>query len=181
MRRAMHGGLIVSLLAMTVLTASTASAQTVNHGNVEITVMNGLGIVTANGDDATVIITPVPPVWRASVWTESALTLDLGFSFLSAHEDYDDLTIINAEAGPGVNLAPRDASLVPFVGGLGGLLYADNGSSSNTSFYVGGQVGIRSFIRDYAAVRMQVGYRHVMEEGEDIGIIEIVGGLSFFL
>lgn len=181
MQRAVHGGLIVSLLAMTVLAASSAGAQTVNHGNIEIAVMDGLGIVNSEYDDATVIMTPVPPVWRVTFWSQSALTADLGFSFLTAHEDDDDLTILNLETGLGANLAARDAKVVPFVGGLGGLLTIDDGYQSETNFYLGGQFGVRSFFRDYAAVRVQVGYRHVMLDSDDVGIIEVVGGLSFFL
>jgi hypothetical protein len=154
-----------------------ATAQTVNHGDVEFSVMNGLGFVSSGGDNATVLMTPVPPVWRISFWTQSALTADLGFSVLIA----DDFTIINLESGMSANLAARDATLVPFIGGLAGLLNSNDGSDSSTDFYLGGQAGLRSFFRDYAAVRLQAGYRHVMLEGDDVGIIELVGGLSFFL
>ena len=181
MRCARHAGSLLALLAGAVLAVGDAGAQTVNHGNVEIAVMDGIGIVSSEYDDATVIMTPVPPVWRLTFWTRSALTVDFGFSFLTASEDEDNFTILNLETGVGANLAARDAKLVPFVGALGGLLTLDGGYDSETNFYVGGQVGVKSFFRDYAAVRVQAGYRHVMLDDDDVGIIEIVGGLSFFL
>lgn len=174
-------------LAAVILMPSGVVAQTGTHGDFEISVLNGIGLLTSGGGQTSVIMTPVPPVWRVTYWTPSPVTANLGFSILAS----DGLTVVNGEMGLGVNFARRGAKNVPFVGVLGGLLLTDDESftdreyydddNADTNFYIGGQAGIRTFIRDYAAVRFQTGYRRVMLERDDVGIIEFVGGLSFFL
>jgi hypothetical protein len=143
--------------------------------------MNGLGIVTSKGESATVLMTPVPPVWRLSIWSPTSLTIDFGFSGLRASEDEDSFTILNLEGGVGANLAAHDAKVVPFVGAMAGIVSLSEDDDTETKEYVGGQAGVRWFVRDYAAIRVQAAFRDILVEGDNVSVIELVGGLSFFL
>jgi hypothetical protein len=46
---------------------------------------------------------------------------------------------------------------------------------------IGGVIGIRNMIREYAATRVQVGYRKTRGDFLDASVIEIAVGISFFL
>ena len=172
---------IAVALACSLLPLGNVVAQTVNHGNVEFSVLNGVAFVSRDGEDATVLMTPVPPVWRLSFWSPSSVTIDFGLSALRASEDEESFSILNLEGGVGVNLAPHNSKTVPFVGGMAGLISLGEEDDTETKEYIGGQAGIRWFVRDYAAIRAQAAYRSIFVEGDNVGIVELVGGLSFFL
>jgi hypothetical protein len=176
-RRPITGIIVVGLCAV----ASPAIGQTYDHGSLEIAMMHGLAIAGAGGDNATVIMTPVPPVWRLSYWTPTGLQAEFGFSLFHATEDDYDATVMNLEGGLGTNLAPRGSKTVPFVTGLGGLLNIGSDDDSETNFYLGGSVGVRTFFRDYVAVRFQASLRNILVDGDSVRVFEFVGGLSFFL
>ena len=176
---------VVAVALWAVLSPGVSVAQQVTHGNTEFSVMHGLVIASSNGigDDATIIMTPVPPVWRVTFWTQSPLTIETGFSLLSASAGGNTFTILNLEGGLGANLATHNAKTVPFVGAVGGVVAISmTNEESQTDPYVGVQLGLRTFVRDYAALRVQTGFRHVfVKHGGGTDLFEAVAGLSFFL
>jgi hypothetical protein len=161
--------------------APPASGQTYDHGDFEIAMMHGLGIMSIDDGSASVLMTPVPPVWRLSYWTPSVLQAEFGFSLLQTFEKGNDFRLLTLEAGIGANLAQRGSKTVPFVTGLGGLLNLSDSGDSATRFYFGGSAGIRLFFRDYAAARLQASLRNIIVDNDSVRIFEVVGGLSFFL
>lgn len=178
-----YAGVITALL---VLATDDSLAQQRTHGSTEISVMHGFVLASSsehNSDDVTILMTPVPPVWRLSCWTRSRITIDLGFSMLAAMSDGENASILNFEGGVGANLADRDAKTIPFVGVMGGLVSLSlSHEETEADPYIGAQIGSRVFIRDYAAVRIQAGLRHVfVKRSRGVNLFEAVAGLSFFL
>jgi len=176
---------IGAMAILTVLLPGKAQSQQAAHGNTEISMMHGFVLASSGGenDEAVIIMTPVPPVWRLTFWTHSRLIIETGFSFLSVSSDGHNVTIANFEGGVGANLASREAKSVPFASVVGGMVsMSASHEESETDPYIGAQLGVRTFMRDYAAVRFQTGFRHVfLKDGDGTNLIEVVAGLSFFL
>ena len=176
---------IGAIAVLVVLLPTIACGQRGKHGSTEISMMHGFVLASSGGDNdkATIIMTPVPPVWRMTFWTRSPLIIETGFSFLSATSEGDNATILNLEAGVGANLGSREAKTVPCASLVGGVVMISiSDEESDTHPYIGAQFGARMFIRDYAAVRIQTSLRHVFVEGGDgTNLIEVVAGFSFFL
>ncbi|MBI5868580.1 MAG: hypothetical protein HZB43_09870 [candidate division Zixibacteria bacterium] len=175
-----------ALAAFAVFHPILSRAQSNGHGGTEISVMHGFVLAstsTHNSDEATIVMTPVPPVWRLTFWTRSAVTLDLGFSLLTAASGGESVNILNLETGVGANLAHRNAKTVPFIGVVGGMIsYSASHQDDETDPYLGAQIGARTFFRDFAAVRLQTGIRHLfVKNGKSLNLFEAVAGLSFFL
>jgi hypothetical protein len=98
----------------------------------------------------------------------------------------DDATVLALESGLGADLAPSAGKWHPFVGALIGYLsisesFGFGQDNTHSEAYVGGTLGLRHFVKDYAATRMQIGYRRTLGDYFELGNLEIAGGVSFFL
>jgi hypothetical protein len=160
-----------------------ANAQGRPERSLEISTLHGFTLILPEDDDdnITAVLTPLPPVIRMSFRTSSRITADLGFSALTLSVEDDDFTVVNLEGGVSFLTRHEPSGTVPFIGAMVGMVSFSSEDDSESDFYVGAQAGIRHHFRDYAATRVQVGFRHLT--GEEIGadFLEVVGGLSFFL
>jgi len=175
----------MSIMSLVIMLASCTGAlgQAHDHGNVEFAMLGGVTVLSEQDgdDDLTAVGIPyVVPGFRMAYWTGSRLTVDGGLSVLSLSVEDDEVTATNLEGGIGVRLGAPDKSLVPFVGGLVGIISLSNGDSES-GFYLGGQGGIKVFFTDYSAFRMQLSYRTMLDDELDYDALEIAAGLSFFL
>ncbi len=135
-------------------------------------------------DDLTAFGIPyVVPGLRLAYWTQSPVVVDGGISVLSLTFEDDRATVINVEGGASVNFGSEQSNIVPFVGGVAGLLSfsTEDGDDSESGFYLGGQGGVKVFFREYAAFRAQLAYRTMLDDELDINALEFAAGLSFFL
>jgi len=164
------------------LWAQPTRAQVSRQGDVEFAILPSLNLASFDEDNVTALTFPsVTPGIRMTFWTQSPLTVDFGLSYLNfSAEDEDGVTVLCLEGGPGVDLGGNGASWRPFVNGVLGLLSISSGEAES-EMYVGGQVGVRHFVKDYAATRIQVGYRKTLGDYFELGNFEVAGGVSFFL
>jgi len=168
-------------IAVTAWVTPTA-AQELRHGSVEFALLESINFAGSGDESATILTFPtVSPAIRMTFWTQSPLTVDFGLSFVSiSGEDNDAVTILWLEGGAGADLGKPNSSWRPFVGGLFGLISV-SAYDTESEPYIGAQVGLRHFVKDFAATRLQVGYRKTLGDKIDLGNLEIAGGVSFFL
>jgi len=165
-----------------------ALAQERPHGSVELAVLGGLTFIMPSGGKAVTAVSaptgaglsPSTPSLRFTIWSESRMMFDAGFTFLHLENGGRNSTLGIIEGGIGMPLARRDATIQPFGTVVFGILSMSSGASA-TEAYVGGIFGARTFIRDYAATRFQIGYRRTLGDQFDLGALEVAGGVSFFL
>jgi hypothetical protein len=196
--------LIAALLAGAGLTAPAASlAQSPKRPSVEFALLSSvnyviryrgylLGQYVWDGpsitfydkgleDHYTAVTFPsVAPGLRVTFWSRSQILIDAAMSWMRLRseggETNDNLMF---ELGVGADLARREGTEHPFVGFLTGFAVLENGDPVP---YIGAQLGLRHFIRDYAALRVQLGYRATLNRHEDdLRSIEIACGIGFFL
>jgi len=184
----------IALFAMALIVSlctGSASAQNDWAGKFEITMLGGFNFVMEQDGDEDITVIGIPhgaagvdytafPAFRFTFWLDAPVQLDGGFSYVSYSRDEHDYSLINLEGGVSTNIKTKSGKVAPFIGGFAGLLSASNGNTQ-TELYLGGQAGARIPIRDYAAVRFQVAYRHMLGDDFDFNVLEIAGGLSFFL
>ncbi|MEW5702798.1 MAG: hypothetical protein AB1792_11300 [Candidatus Zixiibacteriota bacterium] len=173
---------IMSVGIAVILWMRPAAAQVTRHGSVEFAILPSLNLASFDEDNVTALTFPtVTPGIRMTFWSQSRMTVDFGLSFLHySEEEWDDVSVLCLEGGPGVDLGGKGAAWRPFVNGIVGMLSISSGDSE-TEMYVGGQVGLRHFVKDYAATRLQIGYRRTLGDFFELSNIEIAGGVSFFL
>jgi len=181
--------MLVVVLSLATVMCTSAVGQTVDHGKFEFSMLGGVTIaMPERGENSTIFAIPHGaagawlvnfPAFRMSMWTESALIFDFGFSFFTISEDEDDATLLNMEGAVGGAFDMEDSKISPFIQGLVGFFSLSNGDTES-EFYLGGQGGIRFFINDHTAGRFQIGYRHMMGDELDFDTVEIAGGISFF-
>ena len=184
---------LIFVLAMasilTIASMPRAFAQFQRRGKVELMVLGGYTwfLPKGGGHGEGAVSAPVGsgvvaglPAWRVTCWPTSQLSLDLGFSYLHAGSGDDKTEILNVEGGVGGSLGQDGSRTQPFCSALLGLLSVSNGKTASEA-YLGGEIGVRSFIRDYAAVHLQLGYRHMLGNAFGFSTLEIAGGLGFFL
>ncbi len=165
-----------------------ALAQNGAHGSFEISLLGGVTVLMpGEGNSAVGValptgagLSPIVPSLRITIWSRSRLTFDAGFSFIHLSEGNNNAALGIIEGGLGMLLADQEAKIRPFGTILFGVV-AESGGPGNTEAYIGGLFGARTFIRDYAATRFQVGYRRTLGNRLDLGSLECVGGISFFL
>lgn len=176
----------VSFMALVMMLAGCTGAlgQTYDHGNMEFAMMGGVTVLSEQDDDDNLTAVGIPyivPGFRMSYWTKSQLAIEGGLSMLSLSFEDDTFTALNLESGVSMQFRSANSNLVPFVGGLVGLLSFADEDDSESGFYLGGQGGIKLFFNDHAAFRAQAAYRTMLSDELDFNTLEIAAGLSFFL
>jgi hypothetical protein len=184
---------MIFVLAVTIILAIASTpeafAQFQRQGRVEVTVLGGFTWFVPNGGAKSEYAISVPagsgvvaglPALRITCWPASQLSLDLGFSYLHAGSGSDKTEILNIEGGVGGSFGQKGSRTQPFCSVLFGLLSVSANSQASES-YLGGQLGVRNYIRDYAAVHLQLGYRRMLGKTFGFSTVEIAGGLGFFL
>jgi hypothetical protein len=168
--------------------ADAALAQERPHGSVEVAVLGGLTLIMPSGGTVVTAVSaptgaglsPSTPSLRFTIWSESRMMFDAGFSFLHLENSGRSSTLGIIEGGIGMPLAKREATIQPFGTVVFGIVSMSSGASA-TEAYIGGVFGARTFIRDYAATRFQIGYRRTLGDQLDFGALEVAVGVSFFL
>jgi hypothetical protein len=173
-----------SAIAITLASGATAKAQAPEHGRVEFAILPSMNLLSwDDGDESATAFTfpTVSPGIRMTFWTRTSLTFDFGLSFgHMAMEGDNDPTALALEFGPGIDFAPKKGNWHPFASVLVGYLSIGEDEAESEA-YVGGTVGVRHFVRDYAATRLQIGYRRTLGDFFEAGNLEIAAGVSFFL
>jgi hypothetical protein len=132
-------------------------------------------------DSYTVIALPsFAPALRVSVWSVQPVVLDFGITVLEAESERGvEESQLMLETGIGMDLAKAGQRVRPFGGAIIGMMSGDVGELGG---YLGAQGGVRYFFRDYAATRVQVGFRRtISDDSPRIRAIEIAFGLGFFI
>ncbi len=121
----------------------------------------------------------VAPGIRITFWSISPLLIDAAMSYMRTRSDRGSITEqLMFEVGVGADLARHAGTEHPFAGVIAGAAVIDEQAAP----YVGAQLGLRHFIRDYAALRFQLGYRVTLgRDGPDLRAIEVAAGIGFFL
>ncbi len=138
------------------------------------------GYVYESKDEA---VTPLDnSQFRFSLWSRSAFVVDFAkLRIGDPHSDYGysegrDLY----EVGLGYDFGRGDRRLRPFSTALAGLVIIDDVGDAET--YVGVAGGIRYFVRDWAAARLQLAMRQKVTNTKDaFRAIELAVGMGFFL
>ena len=183
--------LFVAVAVASQLSASVSVARPGDTYEVEFAILPSMSFVReirecyyepwdCEGDRSTTVLQfpGVAPAIRFTAWGSQPLLFDLGITLIDSESDrgYSD-SYLMVEGGFGVDVAKRPDKLRPFAGIVGGVVSADDPLA-----YLGAQGGIRYFIRDYTATRLQLGYRATIgREPPKYRSIELACGLSFFL
>jgi hypothetical protein len=178
-----------------VVAGDSVHAQPGQHYQLEIAIISSVSFVTESHEydyrydydggsfetDTYVLIPANAPGLRFTFWTKSPVLVDAGLMLSAKGNDGFSAEIdkFMIELGLGVDLGKGEGRIRPFLGALGGgIMY----STSDFRNYVGGQAGVRFFVKDYAAVRVQIAHRSTM--GNDLPrykVTEIAGGIGFLL
>jgi len=172
----------LAVAAVLIAAGAPAAAQEFHHGSVEFALLESVNFASLDHENATVLTFPtVSPAIRMTFWTNSPATVDFGLSFVNVSSgDNDNVSVVCLEGGVGADLGRKGDAWRPFFGGLLGYISVSE-DKAESSPYLGVQFGVRNFVRDFAATRLQIGYRKTLGGDIDLGNIEIAGGVSFFL
>jgi hypothetical protein len=179
------------LAASLIASPAWAVAQSASSHQFEISVMTAVTVITEDVDSyysydsdteesETYVRVPVgAPGLRVTFWTGTPVTVEAGLKLDLAISDDGTGENVMAEVGVGIDLRDRTQALRPYVAVLGGLLMFNDDVSRN---YLGAQAGVRYFIREYAALKIQLGHRTTMRDlGHDYRASELAFGLGFQL
>lgn len=184
---------IVAALSLLVLATPEAFGQRNKEYELEIAVLPSLTYVFRSSerdreywesydpDSYTVITVPsFAPALRVSVWSVQPVVLDFGITVLESESERGvEESQLLLETGIGMDLAKAGQRVRPFGGIIIGMMSGDLGELGG---YLGAQGGVRYFFRDYAATRVQVGFRRtISDDSPRIRAIEIACGLGFFI
>lgn len=169
------------------------AAQAPGGQTFEVGMVASLNIVSFEHlDDALAITAPgYAPGIRVTYWPTNMFLLDVAGSVVHVRQDNSEVTAYMLEGGLGVDFGRKEAKVRPYAGmllGYANLSIPDiNGGFSTardfepSSTYFGAQLGVRQFIRDYAATRAFVAYRKLGSDFDNASMIELGVGLSVFL
>jgi len=165
------------------------------RGKFEVAMLGGATVFVQGYSDSAVFgvpasasALPLASMLRLSWWVGSHATIDAGFSWLSLNAEGGSRNYLVVEGGPGVAFGKPGSAMSPFAGALVGVVripgkvayFRDEEERSDTRAYLGAEIGVRSWFRDYAAIRFQAGYRRVFGNDEDWHILEVLGGIGVF-
>ena len=177
------------------LSATSASAQPGEKYQLEIGMISSISFVserhessyydsewpTGNDDELYILIPSNAPGVRLTFWTASAILIDAAFMLAANSDNYggEAANRCMIEMGLGADLGRGEGCFRPFIGAIGGaIMFGDSGSRK----YVGGQAGFRYFVREYAALRAQVGHRTTLnDESTRYRVTELAAGIGFLL
>jgi hypothetical protein len=128
----------------------------------------------------TAVTSPVvAPGLRISFWSTHPILIDLAMSWMRVRDDDHHVSEeVMFELGASADIARRRSIEHPFAGVLAGVVVFDDQATP----YLGAQLGVKHFIRDYAALRLQLGYRTTLAKNRrDLRAIEAAAGIGFFL
>jgi hypothetical protein len=105
--------------------------------------------------------------------------LSLGLSVMGEYYSYDDSdeTMLFVEFEPNYHFS-TGSSVVPYVGAHAGFVFWEFEDEDDTVFTYGGQIGVKSFFAENAAIDIQLRYTRYEPDVEDADIeIDQISGL----
>lgn len=183
------------VMLLVVVVAQPIFAQSNPEYQFEIAIISSLSFVSerqsydyrgdwyggGNETEEYLLIPGNSPGLRLTFRTRSPILVDAGVMLIASGTDYNSARVdrFMLELGLGVDLGRKGSRIRPFVGAIGGGIMSDNSAFRN---YVGGQGGVRFFVRDYAALRLQIGHRTTLnDERYGFKVTEIAAGIGFLL
>jgi len=135
------------------------------------------------GESYNLTSTPIDVAqFRVTLWSRSAFIVDLAALVIRNRDSWESSRDNNRhlyEGGISYDFGIGESRFRPFAGGLAGLIRSN---SPDLRGYLGAQAGTRFFVKDWAATRVQVVYRHTLARAdEQFRAVELSGGIGFFL
>lgn len=180
------------LVALLLVPQQAAVAFEREEHSLELGVLTGVTLFLSGEDEVDYtsylpsgsggIHAPITPALRLSFWGKTPLMFDFGTSYFASNVFGESFRAMNVELGIGVRttypsrVVPSASLLLGFVS------WSSNGTTNDA--YMGGQVGLRTFINGRTSFRTHLGYRHTLQgpdSGFEIDAIEISLGLGVFL
>lgn len=177
------------------ISASNALAQPGEKYHLEIGIVSSISYVSerleysysdyersSSYDEEVLILIPTTaPALRLTFWAASPILIDAAFMLAATSSNYggEEVDRFMIEIGVGADLGRGEGRFRPFVGAIGGAIMSGDSETRN---YVGGQAGFRFFVKEYAALRAQVGHRTTLnDESTRYQATEFAGGIGFLL